>query len=66
MTYYDQQEVCRAQAGSGFRGSVSEEIGSFAGARAGRDSCPGLALQVKIDPEDGTVSTYPEHLGLDL
>lgn len=24
---------------------------------------PGLALQVKIDPEDGTVCTYPEHLG---
>jgi len=23
----------------------------------------GLALQVKIDPEDGSVCTYPEHLG---
>ena len=69
MTWTTSRKFCRAQAGSGFRGSVSEQIGAYAGARAARvarDSwlgLPGLALQVKIDPEDGTVCTYPEHLG---
>ena len=50
MTWTTSRKFCRAQADSGFRGSVSEQIGAYAGARAARvarDSCPGLRFRWK-------------------